>query len=69
MNTNTRPSSPRSRRAMAMPPAWLSAWPNEPVVNSKPGECSAPIISTVLPSVLNCAKPSGAIRPVSTNTA
>ena len=54
---------------MAMPPAWLRACPKEPVVSSNPGECSAPIISTVLPSVLNCHSASGAMRPVSTRMA
>ncbi len=50
MNTHTRPGSPRSRRASAMPPAWLMACAREPAVTSWPGECSAPINSTVLPS-------------------
>ena len=48
---------------MAVPAAWLMPWPSEPVMDSMPGECSAPIISTELPSLLNWRRPSSAMRP------
>ena len=69
MKTQTRPASPASLRASATPPATLIAWASEPAVTSMPGECSAPIISTVLPSALKSDSPSAASRPVSTRVA
>jgi len=42
---------------------------SDPVMVSMPGECSAPIISTTLPSLLNWASPSSAMRPVSMSAA
>lgn len=65
MNSQLLPVSPRSLRAAAIPATWLKACSNEPVVSSIPGECSAPIISSVPPSVLNPASDDSASRPAS----
>ncbi len=42
-----------------------SPMPSVPLWTSIPGECSAPIISTEEPSLLNISSPSGAMRPTS----
>ena len=52
-----------------MPAACEMPWPSDPVVTSMPGECSAPIISTELPSLLYSFIARASMRPVSISAA